>query len=212
MEFDLSQTPASTVNKLLLGTVIPRPIAWVSSVDPDGRPNLAPFSFFNAVCSRPPTLLFCPGIRGTDAGVKDTLNNVRATGQFVVNVVTEELLKAMNVTATELPSQVNEFELAGVTPVPSKTVRPPRVAESPIHFECEVTQIVDIGDGGKGSGSVVIGRVLHLHVSDEILLPDDKIDFRALRPVGRLSGPNYSTLGKILEISRLPSQVGPRQQ
>jgi flavin reductase (DIM6/NTAB) family NADH-FMN oxidoreductase RutF len=116
----------------------------------------------------------------------------------------------MNVTATELPPEVNEFERAGLTAVASKVVQPPRVAESPVNFECMVEQIIDIGDGSRLSGSIVIGTVLHIHVADEVLLPDYKINMQALQPIGRLAGPNYTTLGKILEIPRLPSQIAPQ--
>jgi flavin reductase (DIM6/NTAB) family NADH-FMN oxidoreductase RutF len=207
MHIDPGQLATRDLYKLITGLVVPRPIAWVSSISLEGRPNLAPFSFFNAVCSRPPTLLFCPGVRGTDVTPKDTYNNVKATGEFVVNVVTEALLEAMNVSSTELPAAVNEFDLAGVTPAPSAVVRPPRVAESPASFECRVSNIIPVGDGGKGSAWVVLGEVVYLHVADAIVDEDFHIDMRALAPMGRLAGPNYATLGEILTLSRPPSQI-----
>ena len=139
---------------------MPRAIGWVSTVDETGEPNLAPFSFFTAAGANPPHVLFCPMIRSTDGQQKDTLHNVRATGEFVVNIVTEALGPAMNITSTEFPAEVNEFAAAGLTPVPSSVVRPPRVGESPIHFECRLTQIVDLGDQ-PGAASVVIGEVVH---------------------------------------------------
>jgi flavin reductase (DIM6/NTAB) family NADH-FMN oxidoreductase RutF len=210
MEINLAELPLKEAYKLITGTVVPRPIAWVSTINAEGRPNLAPFSYFNAVCTRPPTLLFCPGIRGTDVSGKDTLNNVRATGEFVVNVVTEELAEAMNATATELPHEVNEFERAGLSTAPSKTVKPPRVADSPVNFECEVSQIVDIGDGGRGSASIVIGTILHMHVADKVMLPDYKIDIAALKPIGRLAGPNYAVIKETFEIFRAPSEIIPK--
>jgi flavin reductase (DIM6/NTAB) family NADH-FMN oxidoreductase RutF len=149
-------------------------------------------------------------IRSTDGSIKDTLNNIRGNGEFVINLVTEELVEAMNITATELPSEINEFEQANLTPAPSQMVKPPRVAESPVNFECKVSQIVNIGDGGKGSASIVIGEVLHMQVSDQIVSPNFYIDTLALNPVGRLAGPNYATIGKILEVPRLPSEIEPK--
>ncbi|MBN2502007.1 MAG: flavin reductase family protein [Anaerolineales bacterium] len=206
MEFKLAELPLMAVKKLMTGTIVPRPIAWVSTISAEGQPNLAPFSFFNAVCPQPPTLLFCPEVRITDGEQKDTLYNVRETGEFVVNVVTDELVEAMNATATELPPEVNEFELAGVTAVPSVMVKPPRVAESPVNFECKLTQIVEVGEG-KGAGSVVIGEILYMHIRDDILLPDHKIDVRALKPVSKLAGPGYSRLGEIFDLQRGASQI-----
>ncbi|MFW5692036.1 MAG: flavin reductase family protein, partial [Chloroflexota bacterium] len=187
MEITPGDIPWKSMYKLMIGTVLPRPIGWVSTVDAAGVPNLAPYSFFNAVCPNPPHVLFCPNVRGTDSMEKDTLANVRATGEFVLNIVTEDTAAAMNLTAQELPSDVDEFALAGLTPLPSVTVRPPRVAESPVHFECQVVQIVDLGSE-PGGGSVVIGRVLRLYVADQLLVDEDKIDLAALKPVGRLAG------------------------
>jgi flavin reductase (DIM6/NTAB) family NADH-FMN oxidoreductase RutF len=142
MEIDPTTLPRQSIYKILTGSVLPRPIGWISSIDMDGRPNLAPFSFFNVVCSNPPTVLFCPLIRGTDGNPKDTLNNIRATNEFVINIVTEESINAMNATSIEGPPDLNEFEFAGLTLMPSVTVKPPRVKESPIHFECKGKQIV----------------------------------------------------------------------
>ncbi len=207
MEITPTEIPSAALNRIIIGSVVPRPIAWVSTIDESGRPNLAPFSFFNAVCYNPPTLLFCPGVRATDSGRKDTYFNIRATKEFVINIVTEELAEAMNITATELPPEVNEFEMAGLTPAPSVRVRPPRVAESPVNFECTLNQIVEIGDGSPGSGWVVIGNVVHIHLADEVLLPDYEIDIRALKPIGRLAGFNYTRVNNIFEIKRLPSQL-----
>ena len=207
MEINPTEIPTAALNRIILGSVVPRPIAWVSTVDQSGNPNLAPFSFFNAVCYNPPTLLFCPGVRGTDSGTKDTYYNIRATSEFVINIVTEDLVEAMNITATELPAEINELKLAGLTEAPSVRVRPPRVAQSPVSFECTLNQIVQIGDGSPGSGWVVIGNVVHIHVADEVMLPDYKVDIRALKPVGRLAGFHYTRVNDIFEIKRLPSQL-----
>lgn len=210
MEITPSEISLHSMYKLITGTIVPRAIGWVSTVNADGQPNLAPFSYFTAVCAKPPTILFCPGVRGRDLSPKDTMNNLRATGEFVVNIVTEELAEAMNITATEMPEDVNEFEVAGLSTTPSKTVSPPRVAKSPVNYECKVTQIVDIGDGSSGAGSVVIGEVLHLHIADRVMQPDFHIDIQALKPIGRLAGPNYAYIHETFEMKRLPSQVQPQ--
>ncbi len=207
MDINPAELEGKYFYRLMTGTVVPRPIAWVSTVNEQGQPNLAPFSFFNLVCYRPPTLLFCPEVRGTDGSPKDTLNNIRATQEFVVNLVTEATAEAMNRTATELPPEVDEFEFGGVTPIPSAEVKPPRVAESPVNFECKLLQIVDIGDGGPGAGWIVIGEIVHLHVADEVLLPDYKTDIQTLHPIGRLSGYSYTRISDIFEMRRLPPQI-----
>jgi flavin reductase (DIM6/NTAB) family NADH-FMN oxidoreductase RutF len=191
----------------LTGSVLPRPIGWISSIDLGGRPNLAPFSFFNVVCSNPPTVLFCPLIRGTDENPKDTLNNVRATNEFVVNIVTEELLNAMNTTSIEAPPDLNEFEFAGLTLMPSVTVKPPRVKESPIHFECKVKQIIDINDA-PGGGSIVIGTITHIHAEERVMLGVDKINLSVLKPVGRLMGSGYCRVIDIIELERPKNLIG----
>ncbi len=206
MEFDIATLEWRTAYKLLTGSILPRPIGWISSLDEQGRRNLAPFSFFNAVCSNPPHVLFCPSIRGTDGGYKDTLNNVRATGEFVANIVTEALAEAMNLTSTELPPEVDEFELAGLTPVPAVTIEAPRVAESPIHFECRVAQIIELGRE-LGGGSLVLGRVLHIHVADDVLFDGDKIDLAKLKPIGRLAGASYCRVTDLFDMPRPPSQL-----
>lgn len=208
MEFNVETMPWKSVYKLIIGAVVPRPIGWISTLDPEGNRNLAPFSFFNGVNGNPPHVLFCPMIRGTDVSQKDSFNNVRASGEFVANVVTEELAEAMNITATEFPAGVDEFEAAGLTAAPSHAVRAPRVAESPVNFECQVAHIVELGQE-PGGGSVVIGRVLHIHVADEVLFNGDKIDVERLRPIGRLAGSSYCKVRDLFELKRPPSQVSP---
>ena len=208
MEITPETQPWQSIYKIMIGSILPRPIGWISSIDASGRPNLAPFSFFNAVCAYPPHVLFCPMIRGVDAQEKDTLRNVRANGEFVVNIVTAELAEAMILTSTELPRDIDEFTVANLTIMPSKVVRPPRVAESPIHYECRVAQIFDLGYQ-PGAGSVVIGRVVHLHVSDQVLVGGDKIDLARLKPIGRLAGNAYCRLTDLFEMPRPPSQIKP---
>jgi flavin reductase (DIM6/NTAB) family NADH-FMN oxidoreductase RutF len=209
MEIAPDALPHLSIYKILIGSVVPRPIGWISTVNASGQPNLAPFSFFNVVCSRPPTVLFCPMIRSTDGNTKDTLKNVKATGEFVVNIVSEELAPAMVATSVEIAAEVNEFERTGLATAPSVVVKPPRVAESLIHFECKVTQIVEIGNH-PGGGSVVIGEIVHLHVDERVLLGEDKIDLAALRPIGRLAGSAYVRVTDLFEMVRPPSQIRPK--
>ena len=206
MEITPKDLPWQSVYKILIGSVVPRPIGWISTVNSDGRPNLAPFSFFNAVCSNPPHVLFCPSVRIENYQPKDSLCNVRATGEFVVNIVTEELAEAMNLTSTDLPAEVNEFEVAGLSMSPSSAVRPPRVAASPIHYECKVAHIFDLGDQ-PGAGSVVIGKVVHIHVDESVLFAKDKIDVTKLKPVGRLGGNGYCRVTDLFKMVRPPSQI-----
>jgi flavin reductase (DIM6/NTAB) family NADH-FMN oxidoreductase RutF len=208
LEINPKDIPYSSLYKIMIGSILPRPIGWISTVNQQGQPNLAPYSFFNAVCSNPPTVLFCPSIRATDGDFKDTLYNVRSTGEFVVNIVTAPLAEAMVATSAELPGDINEFEVAGLTAVPSEMVRAPRVAESPIHYECVLNQIIEIG-GERGGGAVVIGTVVHVHVDDSVLIGQDKIDLAALQPVGRLAGASYCLVDTVFDIARPPSQIKP---
>jgi flavin reductase (DIM6/NTAB) family NADH-FMN oxidoreductase RutF len=190
----------------MTGSILPRPIGWISTIDASGQPNLAPYSFFNMVCANPPTVVFCPMIRSTDRSCKDTLNNIKTNREFVVNFVTEELAEAMNISSQETFPSVDEFKLAGLTPAPSVAVKAPRVAESPIHFECKLTQVVEIGNQA-GGGSVVIGEVVHLHFDDGVLLGEDKIDLAAFRPIGRLAGGAYVRMTDIFKLERPKSQL-----
>ena len=202
MEFAPDAMPWNSLYKLMIGSILPRPIGWISTVDAAGQPNLAPYSFFNAVCPNPPTVLFCPMIRGRDSAAKDTLANCRATGEFVVNIVGGALAEKMNATSGEYPAEVNEFEVAGVTPAPSVVVKAPRVAESLIHYECRVSQIIDVGDGAPGSGSVVLGQIVHVHIDESVLLDGDKIRLEVLQPIGRLAGMDYVRVTDIFSMTR----------
>jgi flavin reductase (DIM6/NTAB) family NADH-FMN oxidoreductase RutF len=193
-----------SVYKILIGSVLPRPIGWISTINDQGQPNLAPFSFFNAVCANPPTVLFCPMVRSSDNQPKDTLRNIRKTGEFVVNIVSGKLVEKMNKTSVEAPCDVNEFDFAGLTPVLSSVVTPPRVAESPIHFECKLNQIIDISLN-LGGGSVVIGTVVHMHIDEGMLLGEDKIDLAKLNPIGRLAGNSYVRVTDIFDLERPPA-------
>src|ERR1700678_3441013 len=191
---------------LLLNAVGPRPIAWVSTMSASGELNLAPFSFFNAVCIDPPLLAFAPGLRqpkepATGQGeAKDTLRNVRETKEFVVNIVTYDLAEAMNLTSGEYDSSVNEFEVAKVTPQPSTSVRPPRVAESPVSFECKLHQILDFSTAPT-SGSLVIGQIVSIHIHDAHL-KDGKLDRNSLDLIGRMGGIQYTRTTQRFEMVR----------
>lgn len=184
--------------KLMTGAIVPRPIAWVSTRSREGVANLAPFSYFNGVADEPPTLMFSCGKRSADQD-KDTLTNVLETGEFVVNLVTFELAEAMNITASNAPPQRDEFELAGVTPTDSRVVNAPRVAQSPVHFECVVA-----GTFEAGRNVVVFGRIVHLHIDERVLLEGGKIDIAALDAVGRLAGSGYVRTTETFEMTRPP--------
>jgi len=160
--------------------VAPRPIGWISSMDNEGRVNLAPYSFFNAVCDRPPMVMF------SSSGWKDTVGNIQATGEFVCNLVTRPLAEKMNQTSASLPHGVNEFEFAGLAPAPSRMVRPPRVAESPAALECRLVQIIQLHDvhGAKLDQYVTIGQVVGVHI-DRAYLRDGLFDLLATHPVQR---------------------------
>jgi flavin reductase (DIM6/NTAB) family NADH-FMN oxidoreductase RutF len=180
---------------LLLNSVAPRPIAWVSTVSAAGQLNLAPFSFFNVVSVDPPLLGFSPGRRPSrqdesHGETKDTLRNIRETEEFVVNIVTYELAEAMNLTSGEYDASVNEFEVAKVAPEPSKVVRPPRVAESPVSFECKLYQILDFSAAPTG-GSLVIGEIVSIHINDANLT-EGRLDRNSLDLIGRLGGIQYT--------------------
>jgi len=180
------------VYKLMTGIIVPRPIALVSTIDRNGVTNLAPFSFFSGVGSNPPTVLFCPTVKAAALDGpwpdirKDTLRNVEETGEFVVNVVSEELAAQANATAAEVAPDVDEFQLAGVTPVRSEAVRPPRVAGSPAQMECRLLQVIYTGRA-PGAGVIVLGEVVRFHVRED-LLEDFRIDPALLAAVGRMAG------------------------
>ena len=197
-----SELERGQVYKLLTGSIIPRAIAWVSSKARDGTLNLAPFSYFTAVSANPPMVLFCPGTRSSDSGEKDTYHNVKATGEFVINFVNSATAEAMNITATEVAPDVNEFERAGLTPLESKLISVPRVAESPIHFECKLHQIVDAGDG-----HIVIGEVVYMHFHEDIYEENNYINVEAYQPIARLAGPNYSHLANFFQMKRGASEI-----
>lgn len=175
----------------LLSAVAPRPIAFASTIDKEGNPNLSPFSFFNVFSANPPILIFSPARRVRDNTTKHTLDNVEAVKEVVINVVNYDIVHQMSLSSTEYPEQVNEFEKAGLTMLASDEVKPFRVAESPIQMECRVNDIIKLGTEG-GAGNLVICEVLKLHVSDEVMNADNTINQEALDLVARAGGSYYS--------------------
>jgi flavin reductase (DIM6/NTAB) family NADH-FMN oxidoreductase RutF len=187
--------------KMLIGAVLPRPIAWVSTIDPDGNLNLAPFSYFTVVCSQPMTLVFCPGVH-SNGQKKDTWRNIEQVPEFVINLTNEETAEQMNLSATVLPYGQSEFEWADVTPAASQTVQVPRVAEAPIAFECRLQQIVTVSEG-PGGGAAIFGEVQCIHIRDDIY-QDGYIKLEVMRPIGRLSGAGYARIRDTFEMQRVP--------
>ncbi|RXT08814.1 flavin reductase family protein [Ammoniphilus sp. CFH 90114] len=176
--------------KLLIGSILPRPIAFVSTIDKEGLANLAPFSFFTGICADPFLVCFAPMRRGTDGEKKDTLKNIEATKEFVINIVGEKIVSQMNDCAIDYSSEIDEFEQVKLTKASSQIVLPPRVEESDVQLECVLREILDFGDQ-PGAGSLVIGQVVAVHIRDE-LYKDGKIDTEMLQPIGRLAGQSYT--------------------
>jgi flavin reductase (DIM6/NTAB) family NADH-FMN oxidoreductase RutF len=198
MQIDPLTAPQQSIYKLLIGCVVPRPIAWVSSLSEDGIPNLAPFSFFMAVCNDPPTLAFSSGRRA--GNTKDTVRNIESTQDFVVNLVDDALAEQMNLTSGEYPPDVDEFALTGLTAAPSVKVKAPRVLDAPINMECRVVQILPVGHGPH---SLVLGEIVHFHIRDDLYNhATGRIDMYNLHPVGRLAGELYTHVHDIFEMKR----------
>jgi len=204
-------TPADLPHRefynILISCVAPRPIAWVSTLSASGQPNLAPFSFFNCVSAKPPLLAFSPSLRAPQEGSKpsqgepkDTLRNIRETKEFVISVVTYDLLDPMNLTSGEYGASVNEFELAKMTPVASRIVRPPRVGESPVSFECKLYQIF-VFSPDPGGGALVIGEIVAIHIDDKHL-KDGRVDRNSLDLIGRMGGIQYTRTRDRIELAR----------
>jgi flavin reductase (DIM6/NTAB) family NADH-FMN oxidoreductase RutF len=197
MLIDVARTTnPMAVYHLLIGIVTPRPIAWVSTIDNEGRLNLAPFSFFNVFGVNPPVVVFSPALK-RNGSKKDTLRNIEATGEFVINAAVAGLAEAMNLSAKELPPGQSEAELAGLTMTPALKVKPPRVAESPAHLECTLRQVIPIG-----SANLVIGEVVLIHVADAVLDEHGRVDPHKLRTIARLGGDFYCHTSDVFEMKR----------
>jgi flavin reductase (DIM6/NTAB) family NADH-FMN oxidoreductase RutF len=215
MFFDFADIPAKERSKLLISTVTPRPIAWVVSQDSTGRTNAAPFSFFNAFASDPPVVGIGIGSH-TPQRPKDSRANIQETGQFVVNLVSEETAEAMNITAIDFKPGVDELVQAGLTPLPSVRVKPPRIAESPVAMECELIQIVDLGT----NTGLVLGLVLAMHIRDDAVIDAARhyIDTPKLKLIGRMHGSGwYARTSDLFHMTRIRLEdwkevAGSRQQ
>ncbi|MCW5756462.1 MAG: flavin reductase family protein [Phycisphaeraceae bacterium] len=206
MELSPAELRAADRYKLLIGLIVPRPIALVSTISADGRTNLAPFSFFCGVGSEPMMLAFCPALDGKGQD-KDTLRNALlpadgGTGEFVVNVVTESIARQVAAAAEELPYGQSEFDLTGLTPVPSSVVRPPRVAQCPAAFECVTRQVVRTNPGVPASGTMVLGEIVRVHAIDGILNERLHTDAAKLAAFGRMGGPTYCTTRDRFDLPR----------
>ena len=190
-----SELPIPQLHQYLLGSISPRPICFASTMDAQGRANLAPFSFFNVVSANPPIVVFAPNNSGRDGTPKQTYLNAKETGEVVINVVSEDIVQQMNVAAEPWEHGVSEFEKAGFTSLASDLVKPFRVAESPVQMECKVIDIKEFGDGG-GSGKLIMAQVVKLHIKEEILDADGKIDPFKIKLVGRMGGAWYCRTGE----------------
>lgn len=189
MQIDFTALEPRQAYHWLISTIVPRPIAWVSTLSPAGVVNLAPFSFFNGVTSRPPTLMFVP-VTKIDGTPKDTLRNIEANGEFVVNLVNTDLAESMNATAAALPYDESELEHFGIAPAASSEIAPPRVAAAPVAFECRLATITRLGHE-PGVANVVFGHILRAHVADAVLDSDGRIDPARLGLIGRMGGDDY---------------------
>lgn len=188
------------VYRLMTAMIVPRPIAFVSTLSREGVRNLAPFSFFTAVSANPPVVCFSPMIRGADAAKKDTLLNIEATGEFVINIVSEEIAAQMNACSADVPPEVDEFTLSGLTPAPSGSVAPPRVLESKASMECRLLQVLHVSPRPLG-GSLVLGEVVLFHIDDR-LFNNYTLDPDGLRAFGRMGGSTYTRTTDRFEMPR----------
>ncbi len=200
MHLDFSKLPPREAYDWMTSTILPRPIAWVSTVSADGKTNLAPFSFFQGITANPPTLMFVP-VNNRAGQPKDTLRNIEATREFVVNVVPFALAEPMNACAALLPHGESEFAAFGIEATPSTHVKPPRVAKSPAAFECLLHSVVRIGEG-PGAANVVFGRILGMHVDEAVLAADGFPDATKLDLVGRLGREDYARTTAQFAITR----------
>jgi len=200
MILDFTQLPPRDAYNWMINAITPRPIAWVSTLNSEGKTNLAPFSFFQGVCASPPTVIFC-GAHDRTGKKKDSVLNVEAVPEFVVNVVPYSLHEVMNLTASPLPHGESEFEKFDIATAPSEKVRPPRVAAAPIAMECKLERIIELGNGPLGS-SVVFGTIVCMHVSEAVLDAKGAIDAVKLDTIGRMGGDWYTRTTELFSIKR----------
>ena len=206
---DAAGMATETAYRLIVGCVVPRPVAWITTVDAQGRVNAAPFSSYNYVATSPPMLAI--NIASRAGAVKDTARNIRATGEFVVNVATEATMETMHQTAQDFPPEVSETELLGIALLPSQRVKAPRIASTPVQMECRLDQVVVLG---RGVNTLFIGEVLAFHLAHDIY-DGKRVDSARMRPIARLGGPFYASLGEIFHrpmLQRPPGGTGATHQ
>jgi flavin reductase (DIM6/NTAB) family NADH-FMN oxidoreductase RutF len=197
MEIDLNSLESRHAHDMLTSAIIPRPIAWVSTIGKDGKHNLAPFSFFTGVSWAPPVLAFSV-VNRADGTIKDTLRNIQEVPEFVVNIVSVELMQVMESTAKPIPYGNDESVIHDVHLLPCKTIAPCRIQESKVSFECTLERIVTVSDG-PNAGNLILGRILLAHIQDGLLLNDREVDWSRLDAMGRLSGSRYCTVRSVIE-------------
>ena len=190
LHFDPGETSIPKFHHLMLGAIAPRPIAFASTIDAEGRPNLSPFSFFNAFGANPPILVFSPSRRGKDNTTMHTFENIKEVPEVVINVVTYAMVQQVSDSSTDFPKGVNEFDMVGFTMEPSDLVKPFRVKESPVQFECRVLQVIETGTGN-AAGNLVICEILRIHINPEIMDEKGRIDPHKTDLVGRMGGDYY---------------------
>lgn len=200
MDIDPGAVRSSVFYQHMIHCIVPRPIAWVSTASADGMTNVAPFSFFSGVGSRPPTLLFCPA-NGRHGEPKDTLRNIQETGDFVVNIVPFAVAEEMNASSENLPPNKSEFDAFGLTAVSSHKVKSPRVAESPVQFECTTRQVLPMGEG-PGAANIVIGNIVYLHIDDRVVGAKELVEPDLLDAVGRMGGLSYCRTDSRFDLER----------
>ncbi|MFC1820127.1 flavin reductase family protein [Thermodesulfobacteriota bacterium] len=200
MFYEMNKNDHGLAHDPFKSCVVPRPIGWISTISADGVPNLAPYSQFQNLTFDPPYIMFSANQKTTGIR-KDTVINTEQCGEFVYNMVTYDLREAMNITAQEVAPDQDEFELAGLTKAASTLVKPFRVAESPIHFECRYHQTLRLpGKGKMGTVDVIIGEVLGVHIEDKFIMPDGKLDIMKIRPIGRLGYYDYTSVDSVFEM------------
>lgn len=209
LTIDPKELPIPKLHHYLLGAVGPRPIAFASTVDESGNDNLAPFSFFNVFSANPPIMVFSPARSGRTGATKDTYNNVKVVPEVVINVVNYGMVQQMSLASSPFASDVSEFEKAGFTPIASETIKPKRVAESPVQFECKVIEVKELGDGG-GAGNLVICEVTRIHIKEDVLNEDQMVDQKKIDLVARMGGNWYCRADEnsMFEITKPITTVG----
>lgn len=195
ISFEPKELSVKKLHGLLLSAVAPRPIAFASTVDSDGNPNLSPFSFFNVFSANPPILIFSPARRVSNNTTKHTLDNAKQTKEVVINVVNYDIVQQMSLSSTEYPENVNEFDKSGLTMVASDLVKPFRVGESPVQFECKVNEIIELGQNA-GAGNLIVCEIVKLHIFEDVLNEDESINQEALDVVARAGGSYYTRAKK----------------